>query len=243
MRSWKRQSIVAALLLVAVCLLSGTAYAETSQSSNYQTTETHFGPHSADGSCSGQYCSEVSIGSSGAVSPDSYSPSFQTVPNDKPTLDIAIDPGVSKLGVLSTDSTAYKTMTVHVRSQLSGGYTLQLVGDPPHVGKHMLATPSTPTTSQPGHEQFAVNVVANTTPSVGTDPDQIVKGGDGTGGVVAPDYATANKFMYNSGDLIARSSEQSSETTYTVSMIINISGSTVPGHYGGDFQILMMPGF
>lgn len=244
MRSWKWRYVGGALLVAGICLGTGTVYAETSQSTHYQATETHFGQHSADGSCSGTYCSEVSIGSSGTTSPDSsYRASFKTVPSSEPSLNIIIDPGPSNLGILATDSTAYKVMTVHVRSELSGGYTLQMVGDPPSAGAHTLATPSSPADSQPGHEQFAINLMKNTSPSVGTDPDQVSAGSNGTGGAPAVHYGTANKFMYHSGDMIASSSEQSSETTYTVSMIVNISGATPPGHYSGDFQIIMMPGF
>lgn len=244
MRSWRLRYFGSVILLLVVSII-GASYvsATTSSSTNYQTTQTHFGPASTSHSCSGSYCSEVSIGSAGATPSTGYSTSFTSAPDGKPSLSMIIDPGVSNLGVLSTDATAYKIMTVKVRSQLSGGYTLQVVGDAPHVGSNYLKTSASPVASQPGHEQFGVNVVKNTSPKVGSDPNQIVKGSSGDGGKVASNYGSANKFMYHPDDLVASSGEQSSETSYTISMIINISGSTVPGHYAGDFQILMMPGF
>jgi len=127
--------------------------------------------------------------------------------------------------VLTTEKTATKTMIVRVRNYLSDGYTLQIVGSPPKVGGHTLATPTTPTGVHPGTEQFAINAVANTSPNVGADPLQ-VPSNQTSFGVVTDNYRTPNVFKYASGDVIARSSSASGQTDYTVSMVVNISNAT-----------------
>lgn len=165
---------------------------------------------------------------------------FGTVTDSEPLLEVIVDPGDSNLGVLSAESTAYKTTSIRIRSYLSSGYTLQIVGNPPKYGGHTLNAPSTPTSALPGTEQFGINAVANTTPNVGADPLQ-VPSSQTSFGVVGDDYKTPNKFKYVSGDEVARSDSESGETNYTISMIVNVANNTPAGHYSGDFSAVVVP--
>lgn len=243
--TWRRRAGV--LLLIVVLAVGGTPAvhaATTSVSPNYQMTEAQFGGGSTLESCSGNYCARASIGdvAAGSSQGASTAATFGAVTPDEPLLEVIVEQGESHLGYLSTEETATKTMTVKVRSYLSNGYMLQMVGAPPKYGNHTLATPDTPTASRPGTEQFAINVAANTTPNVGASPVQ-VPSGDMSFGAATDKYKTPNRFMYASGDVVAESTRESGRTDYTVSMIINISSNTPAGHFSGDFSAVVIPVF
>ena len=236
-----------AVLLVAL-LLSGDSvkvFATTASSPSYEISETEFGAGATLESCSGQYCAKATIGN--LTGDDGSSPSstatFGPIASDsEPLLEVIVEDGASNLGVLSTEKTAHKTMNVSVRSYLSNGYTLQIIGKPPIYGTHQLAVPSSPTASSPGNEQFAINLAANTDPELGAEPEQYPSS-EFSYGVVEENYARPNLYMYSSGDVVARSYSESGQTRYTVSMIVNVSGSTPAGHYSGDYSAMVVPVF
>lgn len=231
--------------MVAVLLAISSApavLAQSSSSSNYQVVQSEFGSGSTEETCSGNYCSMTSIGNpaAGESTGTANTAKFGSITDSEPMLEVIVDPGESDLGTLTTETTASKTMVVRVRNYLSSGYVLQITGDPPKYGDHTLATPSTPTASDPGTEQFALNVADNTTPDVGAAPVQ-VPSGEFSFGVVDDDYKTPDLYMYSSGDVIARSASSSGQTDYTISMIINISNATPAGRYMGDFAAVVIP--
>lgn len=235
---YSKPLLVAALLVVGS---AGTAWAQTSSSDSYQVTETQFSSGSTLESCSGSYCARATIGDGGgfAEGPNNTA-SFGPITPDEPMLEVIVNPGESNLGVLTTEQTATKTTTVQIRNYLSEGYTLQITGDPPGYANHKLATPSTPTASTPGTEQFGINVVANTAPTVGANPVQVPSGEFSFGSVTA-NYATPNLFMYNNGDVVARSTSSSGRTDYTISMIVNVSNSTPAGKFNGEYAAVVIP--
>lgn len=222
---------------------AGVALAETSKSTNYQTTETQFGASSTQQNCSDQYCARVSIGDGTSGGPGASSGStatFGSITSDQPLLEVIVDPGQSDLGKLDTEHAGTKTMVVRIRSYLSDGYTLQITGSPPKIKNHTLTALSTPTASSPGTEQFGINAVANTSPSVGANLVQVPD--DQTSfGEVNDNYKTANQFKYVSGDVVAHSAKSSGQTDFTISMIVNISNSTPAGQYQGDFSAVVIP--
>ncbi len=243
MQNWRPWRYAKLLLLTVLFVIAGagTAFAQTSTSNNYQLTETQFG--ATQESCSGQYCAQATIGDiSNGNAMTSSSATFEDIVDNEPLLDVIIGSSASNLGVLSTETTATKTTTVQVRTYLTGGYTLQIIGGAPKFGEHVLKTPTTPTASKPGTEQFALNAVANTTPNVGANPVQ-VPDGQGAFGVVEDDYFTPNRFKYVSEEVVARGVTDSGRTDYTISMIINISSATPAGHYTGDFAAVVIPAF
>ncbi|MES2630641.1 MAG: hypothetical protein V4611_01670 [Patescibacteria group bacterium] len=221
---------------------AGTALAVTSSSPNYQVTETQFG--SSTKSCSGQYCAQASIGeATDGKAIESSTANFEDITNNEPFLDMIVEAGESNLGVLSTERTATKVTSIKVRSYLiSGGYTLQILGESPKYNGHTLFTPTTPTASVTGTEMFGINVVANTTPVVGANPVQ-VPADQQEFGKVEDNYNQSNMFMYNGEDVIARGQTDSGRTDYTVSMIVNISSSTPAGKYTGDFTAMLIPAY
>ena len=233
-----------ALTLVVACFCVAMApqvSAETSSSPNFTVTETEFGSGSTSDVCHGQYCVRGSIGS--MVSGTSGTASFGPITPDVPTLDVIVEPGPesSDVGVLTTEATATRTMIVKVRSYLSDGYQLQIAGQPPTYNGSSLATPSSPAASTSGTEQFGINAVANTAPvTFGADPVQ-VPSSEFSYGQVRPNYATANQYMYQPGDTVARSTVASGQTDYTISMIINVANSTPAGRYASVFSAVVVP--
>lgn len=232
-------------MLLAVVLAGGgtaTALATTSRSTNYQTTEMQLGTTSSLESCSGQYCAKATIGdmTTGISTSTNNSAKFGSVTEGEPLLEVIIGEGESNLGVLNTENTATKTMTVQIRNYLSDGYVLQIMGNAPKYGGHTLNAPSTPTQARAGTEQFGINAAANTTPEVGASPVQVPSTATSFG-VVGDDYHTPNLFKYTSGDVVARSQSESGRTDYTISMIVNISNATPAGHYSGDFSAVVIP--
>jgi hypothetical protein len=232
--------ILLAAIIVAAPFSSGTVFATTS--TNYQVIDTGFGGGSTSQTCSAQYCSQTSVGglTSGNTTSDNNTANLGTVTDSQPVLDVSVVGGSSDLGVLNTESTATKTMVVKVLSYLSSGYTIQISGQPPHYGSHTITPLASATASLAGTEQFGLNVVANTSPSVGADPVQ-TPSTQTSFGVPVAGYNTANLFKYVNGDIIAYSPKSSGETDFTISMIINISNNTPAGHYSGDFSAVVVP--
>ncbi|MCU1441834.1 MAG: exported protein of unknown function [Rhodoglobus sp.] len=236
------------LLMLAIFIATfgvGTAYATTSTSNTYQVSETQFNSGSSVQQCSAQYCAKASIGDTTAGNTNTTSggtATFGPITDSDPRLEVIIDPGVSNLGVLSAETTATKTTTVRIRNYLGGGYTLQIVGDPPKFAGHTLASPSTPAASSAGTEQFAINVADNSTPNVGAVPQQVpgdvITFGQGESG-----YNTPNLFKYISEGVIARGIANSGRTDYTISFVVNISNATPAGHYEGEYEALVVPAY
>ena len=89
----------------------------------------------------------------------------------------------------------------------------------------------------PASESFGINLVANTSPmSIGANPDQ----GQFGQGVAHPDYATPNKYHYNSGDIIASAPKSSGLTKFTVSYRVNVAPLTKGGAYQTHQTIIVI---
>lgn len=233
-----------AAVLAFSALLAVPVMAETLQSPNYEATELQFGSGSTEESCSGEYCATASIGdlSAGDAQAGESTAQFGSITSDDPLLEVIIDPGESNLGVLTTEQTASKTMKVRIRTYLVDGYTLQISGTPPSYSGHALATPSTPTASSPGTEQFGINVVDNTTPDIGANPTVLPADLQSTS-MIEDDYNTPDLFKYQDGEVIVRNPIGEGQTNYEVSFIVNISSSTPAGHFVGDFSAVVVPLF
>lgn len=238
---------VMVVLVVGTLFASGTTlvYATSNPSStHYQASQLQFGSSDTNQNCSSQYCATAGVGGAavGSTSSASYSSTFGPVTGSEPLLEVVVSGGLSDLGTFSSSTASTKTIVVKVRNYLSSGYTVQLIGKAPTYGGHSITSLTTPTSSTPGTEQFGVNAVANTSPLVGADLTQVPSSSTSFG-TVSPNYATPNKFMYSSGDVIASSAKSSGETDYTISMIINISNTTPAGQYTSDFSAVVIPAY
>lgn len=244
MERWRlwRQANGLALLIMLLIGGTGTVFAATSTSPNYQMVESQFGSSDNNETCSDEFCAQATLGdlAVGGSADGNTTAEFGSVTPNEPSLDVIVEPGESSLGILTTEQTATKSAVIKVRNYLSNGYILQINGSPPKYGNHTLATQSTPTASTPGTEQFGINAVANTSPSVGSDPIQ-QPSSEFSFGTINSAYNTPNLFRYASEAIVAQSNSSSGQTDYTISMIVNISNSTPAGRYAGDFSAVVVP--
>lgn len=130
------------------------------------------------------------------------------------------------MGELSPRSTLTAQSQMAVGTNASAGFAITVVGTPPTAGTNVIAPLTTPTASQQGTNQFGINLVENTSPSVGHDPEGIWANATATS-----DYSTANRYSYKSGDVVASSPNVSLMKKFTVSYIINSREDLRPGVY------------
>lgn len=182
---------------------------------------------------------DIAIGSS-ASSNFRVDSGTQTTPD--PTLTFTMDSPAASFGNFSPATASTSTSTFSVINYTSYGYVVQLVGPPPKYGSNEISPMNVTAASQPGVEQFGVNLVANTSPSsFGANPDNGTPPNNFGFGVVAPNYATPNQFRYVSGETVASAPKSSGKTLYTMSYVINVSNLTPAGEYKTD-QTLVVTG-
>ncbi len=157
---------------------------------------------------------------------------------DEPSIGLSYsNPSGLGFGVVSNASTSYGTHTITAYFNGNNGYDIVLQGNPPTDQNNNVITPigSTPALSVAGTEQFGVNLTGNTSPAViGSDPV-------GGHGAVTTNYSQTNKYAFNVGDVIATSTSRSSTTTYTATIIMNISNTTPAGSYSTNLIYTIVP--
>lgn len=221
--------------------------AAQSSSTNYKVEESFFGTGGELDAASSNYrakqsVGEVTVGNATSSNYQFYG-GFNTT--DKPLLEFAVNGGIYDLGVLDPSTTGAAAATFTVRNYLSTGYIVTLHGDVPSTtsgNTHTLTALSSLTGSQPGTEQFGINLADNSNPDIGADPLQVPDSSFSFGAVVAG-YDTANLFKFVPGDTIALSTKSSGQTTYALSMIANVSSATPSGQYGGRLNLQVIPTF
>ena len=130
------------------------------------------------------------------------------------------------MGDLSPDSTLIARSQMAVGTNATAGFAITVNGSPPTAGTSVIDTPAVPTESRRGTNQFGINLVANTDPGVGNDPE-----GPFANAVASPSYSVPNQYKYISGDEVAYSPNVSLMRKFTVSYILNSSPSLRAGVY------------
>jgi len=142
------------------------------------------------------------------------------------TLSFTLGTTTVALGALSTSATGSGTSNMTAATNAATGYSITVAGTTLTSGSNTI-TAITPTAaaSATNTKQFGINLMSNTTPSIGTATSG---GGSGT---PSSGYNTANQFKFTTGDTVASASLPTNSNTYTVSYIANIDGSTAAGAY------------
>lgn len=130
------------------------------------------------------------------------------------------------MGELTTDQTLVARSQMAVGTNASGGFAITVYGAPPTAGTNVIDAPSVPTASQPGTNQFGINLVQNTMPAIGDDPEGVWANAQPTSG-----YGQPNMYKYASGDIVAESPNVSLMKKFTVSYILNSSPGLRAGVY------------
>lgn len=214
------------------------ATAETLQSTNYRFDESTVGAGGLIQSSSNNYRADSVLGDL-AVG-EAASSNFQIQAGNKtthdPTLTVIITSPVASFGLFSATAPSTANTTFSVLNYTAYGYVVQLAGETPKYQSHAIDAMSATNTSQPGVEQFGVNLVANTLPTnFGANPNN----GQFGFGEVAPNYSTPNNYRYVSGETIALAPKSSGETHYTMSYIINVAGLTPGGTYTTNQSLIV----
>lgn len=230
----------AALFLITTAGLFGPIVrAEDLKSTTYTLKEGAIGSGSLNQSASSTYritdaTGDIGIGTSNS-STYNLTAGSKTTPD--PTLSFSITNSGSNFPSFSASSASMTTATFSVLNYTSYGYVVQIAGNAPTNGTKVIPGLATNSDSQPGTEQFGLNLVANTVPSsIGANPDN---GGYGFG-QADPNYAIPNKYRFVSGDTIARAPKSSGVTNYTISYLVNVAGLTPGGQYQTNLTLIVV---
>ncbi len=132
----------------------------------------------------------------------------------------------AEMGDLSPDSTLTAQSQMAVGTNATAGFSILAYGTPLSAGTNVISPISEPSESIPGQNQFGINLVANSEPEVGQDPE-----GEWANALAAPDYSQPDKYKFVSGDEVAFSPNVSLMKKFTVSYIVNVSENLKPGVY------------
>lgn len=130
------------------------------------------------------------------------------------------------LGQLSAESTLFSQSQLAVGTNATGGFAVTANGPSMTAGTSVIAPLNKPSPSRRGVNQFGINLVANSEPAIGTDPE-----GEWANAVVSDDYDNPDMYKFKSGDVIAYSPNVSLMKKFTVSYIVNASDDLRAGVY------------
>jgi hypothetical protein len=240
-RYWR--ILATALFILLPVLLQRTFASAQGASSSYRIDESYVGPGGELESGSSNYsvqAGQQTTGNTGVVEGAStnYKTQGGATTTSDPTLRCVVNAASLNLGALSIGATSTATATFSVLNYTSYGYNVSIIGNPPTMGSHSLNGLSSNSASAVGTEQFGVNLVANTSPTVfGAFPVQVPDGTFSFGNATS-NYDTPNSYRYVSGETVASAPKSSGQTNYTISYIVNVSTNTPGGTYTGDQAIL-----
>lgn len=130
------------------------------------------------------------------------------------------------MGTLSPGATLTAQSQMAVGTNASAGFVITANGPPPTAGTNIISALEVPTVSSPGQNQFGINLVANTQPAVGIDPE-----GEWVNADATPDYSRPNMYKFEDRDIVASSPNVSLMKKFTVSYILNSSPDLKAGVY------------
>jgi hypothetical protein len=236
--------VLVGALGVLLIVAQPAAATDVPTSTNYRFDETSVGVSSMLESNSANFratsgAGDTGIGNSGSANFQTESGS-NTTPD--PNLTFSMTSSAAGFGTFSPTAPRTATTTFSVTNYTSFGYVVQIAGPPPSYGSNQIDPMSVNAPSQPGIEQFGINVVANTSPvSFGANPQNGTAPNTFGFGQADPNYGTPNQFRYVSGETIAQAPKSSGKTDYTISYLVNVTPLTPGGTYGAD-QTLIVTG-
>lgn len=229
---------------MAVVFAPTVAATDFPTSNNYRFDETSIGLTNNLESSSANFRDQSGAGdtAAGPSSSANFSTEAGSDTSAAPNLTFTVNSTSADFGTFSPATASTSTATFSVINYTSFGYVVQVVGTPPRYGTNEIDAMATNATSQPGIEQFGINLVANTSPvSFGANLNNGTAPNNFGFGQVAPNYSTTNQFRYVSGETIALAPKSSGRTDYTLSYLVNVNNLTPGGTYASD-QTLIVTG-
>lgn len=130
------------------------------------------------------------------------------------------------LGTLTKTSTGTGTSTMTVGTNGSTGYSVSYKGNTLTSGTDTITAMTVAGASVQNSKQFGINLMENTTPTVGSNVSGV---GSGT---ASAGYSTVDEFKFNpAGDVIASAAATTDDNVFTTSYIANITTATAAGFY------------
>lgn len=140
-------------------------------------------------------------------------------------------------GELSSKSVRYGSSQMLIASNAVDGYYVSVAGATMSSGNNIISALTNPDVSRPGTGQFGLNLVPNSTPSVGQAPF-------GPGIISATTaYQQPNFYVFNSGDTIISQPVPSDIKQYTASYIVNVPATQEPGIYVSTLTYICLASF
>lgn len=140
-------------------------------------------------------------------------------------------------GDFSTQASSDATSQFVVATNAGGGYNVTINGVTMTSGNFVISGLKVPTKSEIGTSQFGINIVANTRPSVGSNP---IGRGIGTPTL---DYGTPNYFTFNDGDAVVTSTTASDFNEFTASYLVNVGPDQPEGEYATTLYYICLANF
>lgn len=141
------------------------------------------------------------------------------------------------LGELSSSSARSGTSQMLVATNAVDGYNVTLLGTPLASGTNALNALTSNDVSRPGTSQFGLNLRANSSPTVGSNP-----GGPGVASP-SPNYNQPNSYRFASGETIIANSVPDDVRLYTASYIVNIPAAQAAGVYVSTITYICLASF
>lgn len=141
-------------------------------------------------------------------------------------------------GELTPNQTFYTSSEIQARTNAQYGYSIAVTGTTMTSGVRAIPAITTPTESFQGVGQFGLNLADNNSPDIGANPT-----GPGINGNVVAPYNESNKFLFNSGDIVATSDNVTRSRKYTASYIVNVPADQPPGVYSTTITYTCLAGF
>jgi hypothetical protein len=129
------------------------------------------------------------------------------------------------------------TSVMQAQTNAANGYSITVNGTTLSSGVNTIPALAAQAASSIGTSQFGLNLRANATPAVGTDPT-----GAGSG-AFSGTYGTANSYRFVTGDGVAQAGVPTNANTYTSSYIVNIGGAQAAGVYTSTMTYICTASF
>lgn len=139
-------------------------------------------------------------------------------------------------GELNTSQTRALTSQYSGSTNDPGGYTTTLSGVTMTSGNNIIPAMTTQDVSRAGAGQFGMNLRANSSPGIGSDPS-----GPGSSAPVAS-QAAPNRYIFQNG-IISGSSVATDYKKFTASYIVNVANGQRPGVYSTTLTYISTAAF
>lgn len=141
------------------------------------------------------------------------------------------------LGILNSSRVAAGTSQFAGATNDITGYSVSVLGTTLTSGNNEIQQLSNPTPPISGTQQFGINLVDNSNPDTGANPE-------GFGSMVpSVAYAQSNLFTYNNGDVIGNTNSPTEYNRMTVTYMVNIEPKQPPGIYSTTLTYVALASF